>query len=64
MASKFVNFFPSIADIHEHFNLDPMEMANGIIKDFRSGKSYISRSQLNSMELMHIGNAIYLPVPK
>ena len=45
-----------MVEIHEHFNLDPYEIAEGNFKDTISGKIYKASSSLNSMDLLRIAN--------
>ena len=43
-----------LAELHEHYDLNPIDIANSEIKDIVSGKVYKSNSQLDSSDLLRI----------
>ena len=45
-----------IADIHEHFDMNTDDIANGEIKNYMTGKVYYSKTGLSSMEVMDVAN--------
>ena len=54
LSDDYVRTLHGIADLHEFHNLNILQIAKGIIKDEVSGKSYISKSRLNSSDLFQI----------
>ena len=55
ISDAYVGAALGLADIHEHYNINTMDLADGRIKDYNSvGKFYESNSPLTSMELIKI----------
>ena len=54
LSNDYVRTMHGIADLHEFHNLNILQIAKGIIKDEVSGKFYISKSGLNSSDLLQI----------
>ena len=54
LSNDYVRTMHGMADLHEFHNLNILQIAKGIIKDEVSGKSYISKSRLNSSDLFQI----------
>lgn len=44
-----------LADIQEQFNLNTIDISNGIIQDKKSGHKYLARGKLSSFDLFNIG---------
>ena len=56
MSDIYVGAVLGLADIHEHYNMNTLDLANGTIKDWNTGKIYNSNSHLTSEELVKIAN--------
>ena len=56
LAADYLRAHYGLAEIHEHYDLDTIEIANGEIKNARSGKIYKSNSPLDSSDLLQIAN--------
>ena len=58
ISDAYVGAALGLADIHEHYNINTMDLADGKIKDYSSSgsKFYQSNSPLTSMELIKISD--------
>ena len=56
MSDIYVGAVLGLADIHEHYSMNTIDLANGKIKDGNTGKIYESNSPLTSEELVKIAN--------
>ena len=54
LSDDFTRAHHGLADLHEHFNLDPLEMSKGIIRDVENGNVFLAKSPLNSNDLVNI----------
>ena len=54
LLEDFMRAHHGLADIHEYFNLDPLEISKGKIKNVGNGNTFYSKSQLNSIDLLNI----------
>ena len=56
LSKEQIRICEGIADILEFYDSNPVDIANGIIRDEKSGKIYKARSKLNSMDTFLISN--------
>ena len=54
LSNEYKRAYHGIADLLEYCNLDPLEIANGEIKDIKTGKVYASKSKLDSNDLLEV----------
>ena len=54
LLDDYLHAHHGLAELHEYYELDPIEIANSEIKDLISGKVYKTNSQLDSSDLIQI----------
>ena len=54
LSEQYIRACQGLADIQEFHDTDPMDIANGIIKNTENGLNYQANSKLNSMDLVNI----------
>ena len=50
----FMRAHHGLADLHEYYNLDPLEISKGKFKNVANGNTFFAKSQLNSIDLLNI----------
>ena len=46
-----------LADLLEHYGMDPMEMAQGKVTDYQTGKVFLANSKMSSIEILKVATA-------
>ena len=46
-----------LADLLEHYGMDPMEISQGKVTDYQTGKVFMANSKMSSMEILKVATA-------